>query len=96
MEPVLLPPRSPTLNAHGERFVRSTKEEALEQRAMLGGRSLHRVISQYLAHYHGERKHQGLANRLMAPASDLGGHSGRVRRRDRLGGLLGYYARDAA
>jgi transposase InsO family protein len=96
VEPIILPPRSPNLNAHGERFVRSIKEEALEQMVMLGERSLHHVISQYLAHYHAERNHQGLANQLIAPESDLGSHSGQVRRRDRLGGLLRYYYRDAA
>jgi transposase InsO family protein len=96
VEPIILPPRSPNLNAHCERFVRSIKEEALEQMVMLGERSLHHVISQYLAHYHAERNHQGLANQLIAPESNLGSHSGPVRRRDRLGGLLRYYYRDAA
>jgi transposase InsO family protein len=72
VEPIVLPPRSPHFNAHGERFVCSLQEEALEQMVMLGERSLHRVISQSLAHYHAERNHQGLANRLMAPESDLG------------------------
>ena len=38
VEPVVLPPRSPNLNAHCERFVRSIKEEALEQMVMLGER----------------------------------------------------------
>ena len=41
VEPILLPPRSPNLNAHCERFVRSIKEEALEQMMMLGERSCH-------------------------------------------------------
>jgi transposase InsO family protein len=36
VEPVLLPPRSPNLNAHCERFVRSIKEEALNQMVILG------------------------------------------------------------
>src|SRR3712207_2618108 len=36
IEPVLLPPRSPNLNAYCERFIRSIKEEALEQMPMLG------------------------------------------------------------
>ena len=31
VEPIVLPPRSPNLNAHCERFVRSIKEEALER-----------------------------------------------------------------
>ena len=96
MEPIVLPPRSPNLNAHCERFVRSIKEEALDQMVMLGERALYYAIQQYLAHYHTERNHQGLANQLIAPEADLGSHSGQVRRRERLGGLLRYYYRDAA
>ncbi len=96
VEPVVLPPRSPNLNAHCERFVRSIKEEALAQMLLLGEQSLSYVIQQYLAHYHAERNHQGLSNQLIAPEPGLGSHSGQVRRRDRLGGLLRYYYRDAA
>jgi putative transposase len=62
LEPILLPPRSPNLNAHCERFVRSIKEETLAQMVMLGERSLYYVVQQYLAHYHAERNHQGLGN----------------------------------
>jgi transposase InsO family protein len=96
VEPVLLPPRSPNLNAYCERFVRSIKEEALNQMVMLGERALSYAIQQYLAHYHMERNHQGLDNQRIAPAPDLARHSGQVRRRDRLGGLLHYYYRDVA
>jgi transposase InsO family protein len=96
VEPIVLPPRSPNLNAHCERFVRSIKEEALNQMIILGERSLFYVIHQYLAHYHTERNHQGLSNQLITPESDLESHSGQVRRRERLGGLLRYYYRDAA
>src|SRR3989475_2406722 len=94
--PILLPPRSPNLNAHCERFVRSIKEEALEQMVMLGERALYYTFQQYLVHYHAERNHQGLANQLLAPEPGLGSRSGQVRRRERLGGLLSYYYRDAA
>src|ERR687888_278947 len=59
VEPVVLPPQSPNLNAHCERFVRSIKEEALNQMLMLGERSLSYVIQQYLVHYHAKRNHQG-------------------------------------
>src|SRR5499427_2010060 len=96
VEPVVLPPRSPNLNAHCERFVRSIKEEVLHQMVMLGERALSYAIQQYLAHYHMERNHQGLDNQLIAPEPDLARHSGQVRRRDRLGGLLHYYYRDVA
>ncbi len=63
---------------------------------MLGERALDYTIHQYLRHDHAERNHQGLANQRITPEPDLGSDSGRVRRRDRLGGLLRYYYRAAA
>jgi transposase InsO family protein len=96
VEPVVLPPRSPNLNAHCERFVRSIKEEALAQMIMLGERALSYAIHQYLAHYHAERNHQGLDNQLIAREGEVGGQTGPVVRRKRLGGLLSYYYREAA
>src|SRR5712691_11384163 len=96
VEPILLPPRSPNLHAYCERFVRSMKEEALERMVMLGEHSLYHVIHEYLAHYHAERNHQGLDNRLIAPEGAVGCQTGRVVRRERLGGLLSYYHREAA
>src|SRR6266511_545723 len=96
VEPVLLPPRSPNLNAYGERFVRSIKDEALEQMLMLGERSLLYVVRQYLAHYHHERNHQGLDNQLIAAKPGVERHRGRIVHRGRLGGLLSYYYREAA
>ena len=96
VEPVVLPPKSPNLNAHCERFVRSIKEEALGQMMFMGEASLRYALSQYLEHYHAERNHQGLANQLIAPAPAVGRAHGQVKRRERLGGLLSYYHREAA
>jgi len=96
VEPVLLPVRSPHLNAYCERFIRSIKEEALERMVMLGERALHHAIRQYLVHYHTERNHQGLDNRLIAPEGAVDCQTGRVVRRERLGGLLSYSLREAA
>ena len=96
VEPVVLPPRSPTLNAHCERFVRSIKEEALAQMVMLGERSLYYAIQQYLVHYHHERNHQGLGNQLITLEEGVSGHTSHVVRRERLGGLLSYSHREAA
>src|SRR5712691_6998000 len=96
VEPILLPPRSPNLNAHCERFVRSIKEEALAQMVMLGERSLYYAIQQYLAHYHYERNHQGLDNHLIAWEEGVGCHMGQLVQRQRLDGLLSYYHREAA
>src|SRR6266511_346800 len=76
VEPIVLPPRSPNLNAHCERFVRSIKAEALERMVLLGEPGLSYVIRQYLAYYHTERNHQGLANQRIAPELGLGSSSG--------------------
>ena len=96
VEPVGLPPRSPNLNAYCERFVRSIKEEALNRMVFLGEASLRYTIRSYLSHYHGERNHQGLDNQLIARESEVGQARGQVNRRERLGGILSYYYREAA
>jgi len=95
-EPLRLPPRSPNLNAWVERFVRSIKEECLSKMVFFGERSLRRAITEYLAHYHAERNHQGLDNRLINPNEDVGLSDGDVRCHERLGGMLRYYHRQAA
>ena len=56
----------------------------------LGERHFRRAITEFVEHYHHERNHQGLNNRLIV-GSPLGDTPGRVRRRSRLGGLLNYY-----
>ena len=96
MKPIVLPPQSPNLNAHCERFVHSIKEEALNRMIVMGEASLHYAIRCYLCHYHAERNHQGLANRLITPEPEVGRASGAVKRRKRLGGMLNYYYREAA
>ena len=55
-----------------------------------------RAIGEYLVHYHGERNHQGFDNVLLKGAPTPANENGRVRRRERLGGLLNFYHRDAA
>ena len=93
---VKLPSRSPNLNAHAERFVRTIKESCLERMALFGEDSLRTAIGNFVAHYHTERNHQGLANRLISPEAGHLGKAGMVQRRARLGGLLNYYYRAAA
>jgi putative transposase len=91
---VLTPARAPNANAHAERFVRSIKGECLDRLIPLGERHFRRAITEFVEHYHLERNHQGLDNRLITgtPAAD---GAGPVRRRSRLGGLLNYYERTA-
>jgi transposase InsO family protein len=94
---VRLPARSPNLNAYAERFVRSVRSECLARIIPLGGRHLRHVLSQYVEHYHRERNHQGLDNDLIEQLpANTNAVEGPVRRRERLGGVLSYYYRDAA
>ena len=93
---VRLPPRSPDLNAHLERFHGSIKAECLDRLILFGETMLRNAIREYLVHYHGERNHQGLGNRLIEPGDEVAGTVGTIQRRERLGGLLKYYYRDAA
>ncbi len=93
---VRLPSRSPNLNAFAERFVRSIKCECLSRMFPLGERHLRHAIGEYVEHYHVERNHQGVGNRLLVDAPPCANSNGQVLKRERLGGVLNYYSRDAA
>jgi transposase InsO family protein len=97
VERVVLPPRSPNLNAYAERWVRSVKDEALSRLILFGERSLRHVLHEYMTHDHHERNHQGKGNVLLFPAvSQATGRTGPMRCRERLGGLLKFYDREVA
>src|SRR4029453_10744302 len=87
---VRLPSRSPNLNAFAERFVRSIKSECLAQVIPIGEAHLRRAVREYVEHYHGERNHQGIGNRLIKSVDEFRLDSS-IERRERLGGLLRYY-----
>ncbi len=94
IESVHLPPKSPNLNAYAERFVLSIKSECLDRVSMLGEAHLRRAIDEYVEHYRIERTHQGLGNQLIDGVQEC--TDGRIERRQRLGGLLNSYYREAA
>jgi len=96
IESVRLPPRSPNLNAYAERFVRTIKEGCLEQMIFFGEDSLRNAIREFVAHYHLERNHQGLDNCLIIATETTIATNGTVRKRQRLGGMLNFYYREAA
>jgi len=96
IQPIRLPPRSPNLNAHAESFVGSIKEECLNRVVPLGDGHLRLLTREYIEHYHRERSHQGLDNRLLQDAAPRQRTATTVQRRDRLGGLLSFYHREAA
>ena len=93
--PVKLPPRSPNLNPHAERWVRSVKDECLSKLILFGEPALRTALRAYIEHFHGERNHQGKNNLLLFPRGGIG-RTGPVRCRERLGGLLKFYHRVAA
>ena len=97
VERVVLPPRSPNLNAYAERFIRSVKEETLSRMILFGERALWHVLNEYVDHYHQERNHQGKDNILLFPTSRADERrTDPIHCRERLGGLLQYYEREAA
>jgi transposase InsO family protein len=90
VKPVRLPSRSPNLNAYAERWIGSVRRECLARVIPLGERHLRQIVREYVDHYHGERPHQSLENKLIAPMNDNATNSGRVVRRQRLGGVLNF------
>jgi putative transposase len=78
-----------------ERFVRTIKEGCLERMILFGEESLRTAVREFMAHYHGERNHQGLGNLLIIPDLKLALCNGAVQRQSRLGGMLNYYRRAA-
>ena len=66
------------------------------ERGALGERSLRRALSEYADHFHAERNHQRKGNVLLFPLATDRHREGPVRCRERFGGLLRYYHREAA
>ena len=82
--------------AHAERFVRTIKESCLERLILFGEGSLRKAIHEFVVHYHHERNHQGLGNRLIVEQEPRADKTGAIQCRQRLGGMLNYYYRQAA
>jgi transposase InsO family protein len=94
--PVLCPARAPNCNAFAERFVRSIKSECIDRMILFGEASLRRALREYVAHYHTERNHQGVGNRLLKPLATVSSTNDPIHCRERLGGMLNFYYREAA
>jgi putative transposase len=87
------PVMAPNCNAYAERFVLAIKSECLNRMIFFGEASLRKAVKNYVAHYHGERAHQGLGNERVRLTTASG--SGPVECVERLGGLLKHYRRAA-
>ena len=87
--------QAPDMNAFAERWVQSVKSECLNPMILFGERHLRRVLTEFLAHYHRDRPHQGLGNELITRRTDKPSANGSVIVDERLGGLLRSYRRSA-
>lgn len=91
------PVRAPRANAIAERWIGTVRRELLDRMLILNRRHLEAVLAEYVAHFNDHRPHRALHQAaplrpLPPPASapDM-----RLRRRDRLGGLIHEYAQVA-
>ncbi len=104
------PFRTPNANAYVERFVRTVRSECLDHLLVLNEAHLERVLRDFASHYNCHRPHQGLFQEIpdsesTAPPGIEDGlvhtqwksrdHRLRIRRHDRLGGLIHEYERAA-
>jgi len=93
------PVRAPQARAHAERWVGSLRRECLDRLLIVGRRHLERVVAAYTSHDNEHRPHRSLGQRppLAQPLPNDNLASGdvielcRLRRRDRLGGLIHEY-----
>jgi len=96
---VPIPASSPNCNPHAERFVKTVREECLDQLVTFGEKHLRHLLREFVAHYNEERHHQGLGGRLIRPRllpNNDNGSAGAIHRSSRLRGLLSFYRRAAA
>jgi len=91
---------APRARAHAERWVGSLRRECLDRLLILGRRQLERVVQVYARHDNAHRPHRSLGQRPpLAKPPPIGEPVltnqpiplDRLRRRDRLGGLLHEY-----
>ncbi|MEK7413790.1 MAG: integrase core domain-containing protein [Planctomycetota bacterium] len=88
--------RAPNMNTFMERFMLTFKTESLRWVIPRSEWHLRGVIKEFLAYYHAERNHQGLDEQIIAPGPKVGRTAGQITCRERLGGNLRYYYREAA
>jgi putative transposase len=93
---VRLPARSPNLNAFAERFVRTIKEECLDRMILMGEGSLEEGGRAILRTLPPGTQPPGTGEQDHRAGVRIGGKEGEVNCRERLGGLLRYYHREAA
>ena len=96
---ILTPVQAPTANAFAERWVGTVRAECLDWLLIVGRDHLEQILRAYVRHYNRHRPHRALGLDAPDPPAELialgQDWSGRVRRRDLLGGLIHEYRRAA-
>ncbi|MCW2903840.1 MAG: Integrase catalytic region [Streptosporangiaceae bacterium] len=85
-------PQAPRMNAHLERFIRTTRAERTDRLLIYNEQHLRHVLAEYTQHCNSSRPHQAL--QLRAPADDpdaIPFPAQRIQRLDVLGGLIHEY-----
>ena len=94
LEVIKAPIAAPRAKAHAERWVGSARRECLDRLLIISRTHLEWVLRKYVAHHNTHRPHRSLEQRPPPPKpAPVPAQDGewRVRRRDRLGGLLPEY-----
>ena len=89
------PFRPPNANAYAERWVRTVREECLDQILILNEPHLKSVLKTYDDYYNRQRPHQGIRQQSPIPRTPQN-TSGKVRNRRVLGGSINDYYRSTA
>ena len=98
IKPIVLPPRSPNLNAHMERFIGTARCELGPDFIPWSIEQLRHTLAQHLIYYNEERNHQSLPTHRppLGLHDDSREANGEIIKRSRLGNRLNYYYRQAA
>ena len=89
-----MPFRAPNANAYAERWVRTVREECLDQILILNEPHLRSVLKTYNDTYNRQEPHQGIQQQSPIPRASQNA-SGKVRSRKVLGGIINDYDRSA-
>ena len=91
--------RSPNTNAFVERFIQTLQRECLDHFIVFGEQHMDYLVSAFMDFYHEDRPHQGKENQLLTSNKESPPDIvslGSIKCRERLGGVLKHYHRQAA
>jgi putative transposase len=95
IETIRTPVASPQANAFAERFVRTVRQECLDQLLVVSQRHLEVLLAEYIRHYNEVRPHRSLDLDQPVPRAETAMTNGKVVRHDVVGGIVHEYERAA-